>query len=83
MDHREPTAFEDWHAINTLLMTYAEHVDAGRYKEVGAMFEHAAYRIKHADGAILMGPMEVPGGSRIVQATDPQGAHFALVKSKL
>jgi 3-phenylpropionate/cinnamic acid dioxygenase small subunit len=50
MGYREPTAFEDWHAINTLLMTYAEHVDAGRYKEVGAMFEHAAYRIKHADG---------------------------------
>ena len=22
--------FEDWHAINALLMTYAEHVDAGR-----------------------------------------------------
>ncbi len=50
MGQREPTAFEDWHAINTLLMTYAEHVDAGRYAEVGAMFEHAAYRIEHADG---------------------------------
>ena len=50
MGHREPTAFEDWHAINTLLMTYAEHVDAGRYAEVGALFEHAAYRIEHADG---------------------------------
>jgi len=50
MGHPEPTAFEDWHAINTLLMTYAEHVDAGRYAEVGALFEHAAYRIEHADG---------------------------------
>ncbi len=50
MEHREPTAFEDWHAINALLMTYAEHVDAGRYADVGAMFEHAVYRIEHADG---------------------------------
>ena len=47
---REPTTFEDWHAINALLMTYAEHVDAGRYADVGAMFEHAVYRIEHADG---------------------------------
>jgi len=50
MEHREPTKFDDWHAINTLLMTYAEHVDAGRYADVGAMFEHASYRIEHADG---------------------------------
>ena len=31
-------------------MTYAEHVDAGRFAEVGALFEHATYRIEHADG---------------------------------
>jgi 3-phenylpropionate/cinnamic acid dioxygenase small subunit len=41
------TRFEDWHAINTLLMTYAEYVDAGRFREVGALFEHATYRIEH------------------------------------
>jgi 3-phenylpropionate/cinnamic acid dioxygenase small subunit len=50
MEQCGPTTFEDWHAINTLLMTYAEHVDAGRYADVGAMFEDAAYRIEHADG---------------------------------
>ena len=50
MEHREPTTFDDWHAINTLLMTYAEHVDAGRYAAVGAMFDHATYRIEHSDG---------------------------------
>jgi 3-phenylpropionate/cinnamic acid dioxygenase small subunit len=43
--------FEDWHAINTLLLTYAEHLDAGRFADVGVMFEHATYRIEHADGA--------------------------------
>jgi predicted enzyme related to lactoylglutathione lyase len=42
----------------------------------------AAERVKSAGGTVLMGPMEVPDGSWIVQATDPQGAHFALVKSK-
>jgi len=29
-----------------------------------------------------MGPHEVPGGQWIVQCTDPQGAHFALVAMK-
>ena len=28
---------------------------------------------------VLHGPMEVPGGQRIVQLMDPQGAAFALV----
>jgi hypothetical protein len=42
--------FEDWRALNALLMTYAEHVDAGRFAEVAALFEHATYRIVHADG---------------------------------
>lgn len=38
----------------------------------------AVERIKSAGGAVTNGPMEVPGGAWIVQATDPQGAHFAL-----
>jgi 3-phenylpropionate/cinnamic acid dioxygenase small subunit len=46
---REPTRFEDWLAINALLMTYAEHLDAGRFAEVAAMFTHATYRVDHAD----------------------------------
>ena len=40
--------FQDWLAINALLMTYAEHVDAGRFEEVAALFEHSTYRIEHA-----------------------------------
>jgi 3-phenylpropionate/cinnamic acid dioxygenase small subunit len=43
-----PTTFEDWHAINTLLMIYAERLDAGRFADVAALFEHATYRIAHA-----------------------------------
>ena len=39
----------------------------------------AAERVKARGGQIVMGPMEVPGGSWIVQGIDPQGANFALV----
>ena len=42
----------------------------------------AVERIKMNGGQILMGPHEVPGGSWIVQAVDPQGANFALVSAK-
>jgi predicted enzyme related to lactoylglutathione lyase len=41
----------------------------------------AVERIKSKAGQVLMGPHEVPGGSWIVQALDPQGANFALVSS--
>jgi predicted enzyme related to lactoylglutathione lyase len=41
-----------------------------------------AERIKTNGGQILNGPMEVPGGDWIVQATDPQGAAFALHAKK-
>ena len=34
---------------------------------------------RNAGGKIINGPMEVPGGSWIVQCKDPQGAMFALV----
>jgi predicted enzyme related to lactoylglutathione lyase len=42
----------------------------------------AVERIKANGGRILNGPMEVPGGSRVVNAMDPQGAAFALHESK-
>jgi predicted enzyme related to lactoylglutathione lyase len=45
-----------------------------RVKDVDA----TAKVIPMLGGKVLNGPMEVPGGSRIVQALDPQGAAFAL-----
>ncbi|HWT30337.1 MAG TPA: VOC family protein, partial [Propylenella sp.] len=39
----------------------------------------AAARVTEKGGQVLNGPMEVPGGSWIVQCMDPQGAAFALV----
>ena len=41
--------------------------------------DDAAKRVTDSGGVILNGPSEVPGGSFIVQARDPQGAMFALV----
>jgi predicted enzyme related to lactoylglutathione lyase len=38
----------------------------------------AAERIKANGGKVVMGPMEVPGGSWILQGQDPQGGTFAL-----
>ena len=42
------TMFEDWLAINRLLMTYAELIDSGRFAEAAAMFENATYRLELA-----------------------------------
>lgn len=44
--------------------------------------EAAVERIKAAGGQVVMGPMQVPDGSWIVQGIDPQGAHFAVVAQK-
>ncbi len=41
--------------------------------------EAAVARVVGAGGQVLNGPMQVPGGSWIVQGRDPQGAFFALV----
>ena len=43
-----------------------------------ADLDAAAQRVQAEGGQILGGPFEVPGGSWIVQCTDPQGAMFAL-----
>jgi uncharacterized protein len=42
----------------------------------------AADRVKANGGQVINGPMEVPGGSWIVQGKDPQGAMFALVGAR-
>ena len=39
-------------------------------------------RVKSAGGQVINGPMEVPGGSWIINGLDPQGAMFALVAPK-
>src|SRR5687767_15894907 len=77
-----PTAFEDWHAIHTLLMTYAERLDGGSFAEVGALFEEAMYRIEHAGGAgssSFRGAVEVEGfcrGTRLYPDGTPRTRHL-------
>jgi predicted enzyme related to lactoylglutathione lyase len=52
--------------------TYYFQVDG-----VGAAME----RLKAGGGAVINGPMQVPGGSWIVQGLDPQGAMFSMVSA--
>lgn len=40
--------------------------------------DKAAERVKANGGTVLNGPMDVPGGGRIAQCMDPQGAVFAV-----
>ena len=42
----------------------------------------AVATVKAQGGTLLFEPMEVPGGSWIVQGKDPQGAIFALMAAK-
>lgn len=43
-----------------------------------ASLDAALTRVRDGGGQMLNGPMEVPGGDRIAQCVDPQGAAFAL-----
>jgi predicted enzyme related to lactoylglutathione lyase len=38
----------------------------------------ALERVKKGDGRVLNGPNDIPGGDRVAQCADPQGAAFAL-----
>jgi hypothetical protein len=49
------------------------------YYVTTADLDGALARAKAKGGRVLNGPMDVPGGQRIVQLMDPQGAAFALV----
>jgi predicted enzyme related to lactoylglutathione lyase len=42
----------------------------------------AQKRAEKGGGKVVMGPMEVPGGSWVLAGIDPQGAHFALLARK-
>ena len=43
-----------------------------------ADLDEAVGTVKSLGGQVLNGPMEVPGGERVAQCLDPQGAGFAL-----
>lgn len=43
--------------------------------------QQAVTTIEASGGKVIFGPQEVPGGSFIINAIDPQGAHFSLVSA--
>ena len=49
------------------------------YFQVGDL-DRAVEKVNAKGGTIVVEPMEVPGGSRIAVATDPQGAAFGLTQ---
>jgi predicted enzyme related to lactoylglutathione lyase len=49
------------------------------YYVTTADLDGALARAKRRNATVLNGPMDVPGGQRIVRFMDPQGAAFALV----
>lgn len=38
--------FEDWYAIHTLLMLYAERIDSADFAGAAALFEHGTYSLR-------------------------------------
>ncbi|MBW9115884.1 VOC family protein [Rhizobium cauense] len=50
----------------------------GYYFNVPAI-DSAIERVNAGGGKVVFGPMEVPGGSWVINAIDPQGAYFCLV----
>jgi predicted enzyme related to lactoylglutathione lyase len=38
--------------------------------------------VKAGGGNVIMGPMDVPGGQRIIVAVDPQGASVGFVSGE-
>jgi hypothetical protein len=44
---------DDWHAIETLIMTYAERVDLGDYAGVADLFDGATYRSALGDDVVV------------------------------
>jgi uncharacterized protein len=63
------------------MMTKPPHMPApphwGFYFNAAAI-DAAAARVTGAGGAVIHGPVQVPGGTWIIQCIDPQGAHFGI-----
>jgi predicted enzyme related to lactoylglutathione lyase len=77
--------FSDGDAAKTMgaggMMTKPPNIPApfwGFYFNVDSV-NAAIERIKSGGGAVLNGPMQVPGGSWVAQAQDPQGGMFSVV----
>jgi SnoaL-like protein len=45
--------FEDWNAIHTLLMVYAERIDTADFAGAAALFEHGTYALRRGDRILM------------------------------
>ena len=45
--------FEDWHAIHTLLMLYAERIDDADFASAAALFEHGTYSLRRGNATLM------------------------------
>ncbi|TMJ13545.1 MAG: VOC family protein [Alphaproteobacteria bacterium] len=68
-------------AVGGMMTGHADHRGWLFYFAVDSA-DAAAARITEAGGKVLMGPMEVPDGSWVVQATDPEGVVFSVVSKE-
>ena len=66
------TAFDDWHAVQNLLFTFAELTDLGRLDDAVALFEHATYSHEHVGEGMAV----VHRGSADVKAAVLAGTRF-------
>lgn len=57
-----------------------ERMPAWRFCFRVESLERSMDAVKAGGGEILFGPTEVPGGGRIIQATDPEGAFFMIIE---
>ena len=63
------------------MMTKAPHIPGSCWNFYFCVdsIKGAIARVTAGGGKVLNGPMQVPGGSWIINAQDPQGAMFSLV----
>jgi hypothetical protein len=56
--------FEDWHAIHTLLMLYAERIDSADFAGAAALFAHGSYALRRGEATVMefVGAAEAEAG---------------------
>ncbi len=70
-------AEQDLGAMSNMARLPGVHTHWLFYLSVGDL-DAALEKVRALGGVVLNGPMEVPGGGRVAQCEDPQGAAFAL-----
>lgn len=66
--------FEDWHAIHTLLMIYAERIDSADFAGAAALFAHGSYSLRRGDTTMTFaGATETEAGFARAVRRHPDG----------